>query len=659
MIRIVKAWGSLAGCDIFKWVAQSEFNTRLSSTIISTPFGKTNAGSTPRLNHFLKYCRLTLLCLWCVLCWTPQSILGQDVRVAQQRGPYYVGEPMVIQIQVNGVQSNQNVDCRLSSTQLPVGVTVDGPQLGQSTSTFSQIVNGRITSRETVSLKYNYQILADRAGPVTIGPFTVVIDGETQPVDVVEIEFEDLEQDSEMELELALARRKVYVGEQVPLTIRWRFAGDRDGLQFAFSNLQIRSPLFEQFNFIDSEPTTRTTLSLATAQGIVEIDAKVEQERKEGQDYVIVSGQRLLSADQPGNYENIPASCRTQRVIRWGRTVFGDARPREVKPTMARAEPLSFQVLPIPVNDRPASYSGAVGSGFAIEVAANRSVVRVGDPISLEIKLTGSGDLERCSLPPLRSSLDENLFQLPTEVPFGSVIGNTKQYKVDLRVKQSAVRQLPAIDFSWFDPKQEKFVTASSKPIALQVNAAQIVSAADVVASSSNPENAANPSSTSAIAGGSQHSSTGPIAPLNFLGANLAIEKNLPSLIVTPFLIQSQQWLMPMLYLAGIGLVTVGLMVKRFRFKAPQQSQRQSLLKQARGSVQKAERQSPREATKIIADALRQLIAAWPEGNRGEADGIIAECERLGYAPAHHDDSALKSDLVHRALRAIDTFLGK
>ncbi len=564
---------------------------------------------------------------------------------------------MVIQVQVNGVQSEQDVVCRLSQSKLPPGVSVAGPEVGQSKSSFTQIINGRITSRETVNFVYNFQVTAERAGPASIGPFTVEIDSQPRQLDALLIEFEELEEDPDMELELSLPRAKIYVGEQVPISIVWRFAGDRDGLQVAFSNLQIRSPLFDQFSFVDSQPSSRTTLSIVTAQGVVEVDATVEKQSRGDQNFVVLTGQRTLLASAPGEFSEISASCRTQRVTRWGRDLFGDARPVKSAPALARATPLSFSVLPIPTANRPASYAGAVGSGFGIEVAASRSVVRVGDPIVLDVTLTGDGDLERCTLPALSTSLNENLFQLPSEEPVGQVINSAKQFKVNVAVKQPTVTQLPAIEFSWFDPKQEQFLTTSSKPIALQVNAAQIISAADVVSSSTNPKEAPNTNENSSPQNATSQLSTQ--SALQFVGANLAIEKNLPSLMVTPGALVKNHWLAPAIYLLGIALIALGIVGQRLRTRSPRQTQRQAILKQTRASVRQAERQSPREATNSIANALRQLIASGTEGDRTAIDAIVAECEQLGYSPAHHDDSKLKSALVARALQAIDSYTRK
>ena len=215
----------------------------------------------------------------------------------------------------------------------------------------------------------------------------------------VSFEFTNLQNDPDMQIAFSLARDSVYVGAGDPGTVRWSFAGDNRELQFAYSNLQIRSPLFDQFTFKEQPRKQRTALVIATAKGGMEVDAEVTQEERDGKTFVVVTGQLILVADTPGVFEAIPITCRTKRVTEWGRDLFGDLVAGNSVPARAIGEPLSFTIKPIPEADRPASYSGAVGTSFTFDVAANRSEVRVGDPISLTISLRGDGNVEKLSLP--------------------------------------------------------------------------------------------------------------------------------------------------------------------------------------------------------------------------------------------------------------------
>jgi len=78
-----------------------------------------------------------------------------------------------------------------------------------------------------------------------------------------------------MQIALSVSRKSVYVGQEVPVTVRWSFfADDMTAVQYAFSNLQIRSPLFDQFTFKDQPQQSRTSLIIATAKGGMEVDCE-------------------------------------------------------------------------------------------------------------------------------------------------------------------------------------------------------------------------------------------------------------------------------------------------------------------------------------------------------------------------------------------------
>ena len=110
--------------------------------------------------------------------------------------------------------------------------------------------------------------------------------------------------------------------------------------------------------------------------------------------------------------------------------------------------------------------------------------------------LRGSGNLENASLPPLSADggLDPRQFRLPAGEVAGTLDNDGKKFSVTVRVEDEAVSEIPAIAYSWFDPTEEAYRTTRSKPIALRVMPARIVSATDVVtAAKKTPDPAAVP----------------------------------------------------------------------------------------------------------------------------------------------------------------------
>ncbi len=562
--------------------------------------------------------------------------VAQDIQLRAQRGPYFAGDPVVVQVVVRGEEGGSKVNCQLKGKP-PADVTIDGPQMSQSSRSFTQIINGRVSRQESVDYLFSFVVTAMHEGPHKIGPFVVDLNGKPHDVAGEVFHFEKLDNDPDMQIELALPGDTFFVGQRIPATLRWSFTGDITAVQYAFSNLQIRSPLFDQFAFDKKRPRTRTTLTIAMAKGAMDIDAKVTQTKLAGRDVFTVTATTTFRATSPGRYTDIPITCRTEKVTEWRRDLFGDRVPGRRLPALASGKPLSFVIKPIPTSGRPASFAGAVGRGFSIAVSANRSIVRVGDPIALTITIRGDSDLSRISLPTLAASPGWSAarFQLPNEQVAGTVDGNTKQFTLNVRVKDTHVQQIPAVAFSWFDPERRQFATTTSKPIALQVMENQVISAADVVSAKSGDARAADRPTH-------DDNNSAATTPRSFVGANLAIESDPSKLLADVTTGASPRSVAMIIYLVAAGVVLGGVILRRRARRdsdlARRKKQRKSLARQ----IAAARRRPARSAAEQLATALRQLIAELAPSTRGEIEQMIAECENAIYAR----DDTLPVDLT-------------
>ena len=529
------------------------------------------------------------------------DVAAQDIQFRRQRGPYYAGDPVVVQVVVRGVDAGSNVTCKVQGS-VPKGITIEGPQLNRSTRSFTQIINGRVSSHESTDYVFGFTVTAARAGKFQIGPFEIDLAGKPQTVAGELFDFQKLENDPDMQIAVSLPGDTFYVGQRVKATVRWTFVGDINAIQYAFTNLQIRSPLFDLFPFDKQPPRTRTTLTIAMAKGAMELDAEVAQDKLNDKDRVTITGTASFIADSPGRHNAIPVTCRTEKVVPWGRDLFGSLVRRQRSPALASGKPLSFVIEPIPTANRPASFAGAVGHGFSITASANRSIVRVGDPISLTVAVRGDADLTRISLPSLAASpgWSTAAFQLPDEQAAGTVDGNTKQFTLNVRVKDTSVEQIPAIAFSWFDPQQKKFLTATSKPIALKVMENQVVSAADVVAAPSTAESAPQ-HSDSPTQGGTGTGTT----RRSFVGANLAIERNVSALLADASSSASPRTVSIAIYLIAIAVFLGGIGIRRRAQRDPKVAQRKRSLQAISKNIDAA-----RHAPATGSGAARRVVAS-------------------------------------------------
>ena len=74
------------------------------------------------------------------------------------------------------------------------------------------------------------------------------------------------------------------------------------------------------------------------------------------------------------------------------------------------------------------------------------------------------------------------MFETPKQPPLG--IDNDEGGKVfsfSVRLKSSDVREIPVLDFGYFDPKEGQYQHAYTQPVALSVSGSKVISAAQVV----------------------------------------------------------------------------------------------------------------------------------------------------------------------------------
>lgn len=148
---------------------------------------------------------------------------------------------------------------------------------------------------------------------------------------------------------------------------------------------------------------------------------------------------------------------------------------RRIKQTVAvycKSNQLKFEVKDLPEKNKPADFSGAIGS-FNIEVVSSTDTdLKVGDPTTLHINIIGEGAWEFVNCPDLlKIPAITDFFRLGNDMPAGVVTEDLrrKEFNVKLRVKSTAIKEIPAIPFSYFDISKGQYITKYSKPIPIKV----------------------------------------------------------------------------------------------------------------------------------------------------------------------------------------------
>ena len=143
----------------------------------------------------------------------------------------------------------------------------------------------------------------------------------------------------------------------------------------------------------------------------------------------------------------------------------GLGRPRHLK-----TRPIDVTVKPLP-EGAPNGFSGTVGQ-FSISSTVDQKGVEVGKPITLKIRISGTGNVKTIQqIPtPQVESFDVYEPNIKESVDRGkSPIRGAKLFEFVMVPKKSGSRVIPSLGFSFFDPRAETYRTVRTRPIELTV----------------------------------------------------------------------------------------------------------------------------------------------------------------------------------------------
>jgi len=150
--------------------------------------------------------------------------------------------------------------------------------------------------------------------------------------------------------------------------------------------------------------------------------------------------------------------------------------------TMA-TETESVRVLPLPRQDAPADFTGAVGN-FTMNVTAGPTTVTAGDPITVKIQISGRGSLDSINLPEQTAWHDFKAYPPTAKVEASDPLGQegSKTFEQLVTPQNAEVKALPPVSFSFFDPEKKAYQTLTQPAIPLVVRPAAAAAAPTVLA---------------------------------------------------------------------------------------------------------------------------------------------------------------------------------
>lgn len=486
-----------------------------------------------------------------------------------------------------------------------------------SVSSRIEIINGRRSEWRDVTFHYRWRVSAARAGRYTVPAQRVEQAGVEARVGVAEFEVRDVPETDDMVVRLRLPERAVWVGETFDATVEWLLAKDVDSYEFAV-------PLFDVDGVqVEAAASGGESVLFSAGAQQIRLPLRRAEVREGGRSYTGFSFSARITLASVGTLDLAPVRVVARLQSGTTRDAFGFRRPR-YELFRAQGDRQRLTVRPLPLTGQPETFVNAIGEGFAIDVRASRTVVSVGEPIELAISLRGAPPLTGLSLPPLDGpgALPAALFG----VPEGSLAGTvdeetgTKRFPVTVRIKSAEVREIPSLAFSYFDPRAGEYRTVHSEPIAVSVDAGQLVGAADVVAAP-----VVVPVDT--VAGPPGEPDAGGIATL--LGAEMAISDPTRT-FARPWGSDGVGFWLGGLYGAPILVALVSFWLRRTQGRRGRARDIRGALVAVESALDAAA--PAREAAPVIAAAVRRLAATAAADARA-ANAVLARVENRAFDP--------------------------
>ncbi|MBR4985507.1 MAG: BatD family protein [Proteobacteria bacterium] len=349
-------------------------------------------------------------------------------------------------------------------------------------SSMTTIINGKRTSKRDVTYVFTYQITPKREGVFTIPPVVVQQDGKSaSTANSVRFTASTVPMTNDMKLELQIPDRKFWVGETFEATLAWY-------LRKSVGNQNFNIPILrmpDTFDVSEPDDVPRGGIPLQVGSRTIAFPYSKDDVMVNGIEYTRFSIPIRLTPLKSGVISIPASSVQAELVTGQSHDFFGFGQSSY---SLFRATDIArtCTVRELPQASKPATFSNAMGSDYAIEVKADRTIVKAGDSILLTIDISSPSSLDGLILPSLiKAGLNEQLFTVSTEDPVGENIKaaqnrNIKRFNVPVRVQSERVTEIPPLAFSYFNPKTEEFSTVRSQPIALSVTAVNKISASDV-----------------------------------------------------------------------------------------------------------------------------------------------------------------------------------
>lgn len=351
---------------------------------------------------------------------------------------------------------------------------VMGPSSSRSSS--YQIINGNATS--SFSLTYAYVLMANATGEFTIQPAHITVNGQRYASNSLRIKVvagnagnansapssssgvvtqpnsNQSISDNQIFIKQQISKKKVY--EQEALSVIYK-------LYTRYDVRDVSNAKFPDFKGFFSQEIELPK------------DRQFTVENVNGVNYnTIVLKQYLLYPQRSGNITIegavVDVIMRLSNNVR-SRGIFDFFDTfQEVKKTLKTSSE-TISVKPLPTTSKPSSFQGAVGD-LSFTSSLSKSAVKVNEAISFKLLISGNGNLRLLQSPNVKFPVDWEVYEPKINDKFkvsSNGTSGTKEIEYVIIPRYVGEFDLPAVEFSYFDPTRNQYNTIKTAAYTVSV----------------------------------------------------------------------------------------------------------------------------------------------------------------------------------------------
>ena len=383
-----------------------------------------------------------LILLWCLGGLAHAEVQAHMTSQFLARGEQVFLEVLVDNTRANGIPAAPRVD----------GVSMEFFDMGQP----------RMQAGRRLQYRYLYVVSSYEIGQHTIPPFEVSVGSvrvKTNPVDFEvfdpnELQWQEIKADPAKGVDgfryacmIKIPKRKIYQNQTFPAEIKIYVPEN-----VANQVVDWGVPEF------DREGLAVWRFEAENGRGLAGLL---------GQNFTTHSYSTTMTAIREGSVEIGPA---TVRLI-YGKRVFRGFNDRVEIPVTLAVPKLRFEALSLP-EGAPAGFDNAVGT-FTLGTAIKETNVIEGEPIALDVVVSGRGNLDNLRTPKMSDSDGWKVYEATANQRGeerrnldGSVVFS--QFIRPLEMKSA----IPSFELVYFDPDKESYETVTTEPIVLAMKPA-------------------------------------------------------------------------------------------------------------------------------------------------------------------------------------------